>query len=153
MQVNMALRGWASGRLRSPTLLHIRSDRKAGEVTPIVCADASRLTFLRMGEPVEEQPEPDEEPEPEAPPAASATSTLVPTVGDSGREYEYRTELVTAAQVLDGATLPERLNRASADGWDLVDIIVAGDRHAILLRRAKRPQRSARQVGFARPES
>ncbi|HKA47957.1 MAG TPA: hypothetical protein VKK19_00025 [Candidatus Dormibacteraeota bacterium] len=106
-----------------------------------------------MGEPVEEQPEPDEEPEPEAPPAASATSTLVPTVGDAGREYEYRTELVTAAQVLDGATLPERLNRASTDGWDLVDIIVAGDRHAILLRRAKRPQRSARQVGFARPES
>ena len=116
-------------------------------------ADASRLTFLKMRERVEEEPEPDEEPDREAPPAASATSTLVPTVGDSGREYEYRTELVTAAQVLDGTTLPERLNRASADGWDLVDIIVAGDRHAILLRRTKRPQRSARPVGFARPES
>lgn len=105
-----------------------------------------------MRERVEEDPEP-EEPDPEAPPAASATSTLVPTVGDAGREYEYRTELVTAAQVLDGATLPERLNKASADGWDLVDIIVAGDRHAILLRRAKRAARSPRQVGFARPES
>ena len=120
---------------------------------PNVRANASRLTFLKMREPGEEQPEPDEEPNPEAPPAAAATSTLVPTVGDAGREYEYRTELVTAAQVLDGATLPDRLNRASADGWDLVDIIVAGDRHAILLRRPKRPQRSARPVGFARPES
>jgi len=103
-----------------------------------------------MRERVEEEPEPEPEPE-ETPPAEAATSTLVPTVGDAGREYEYRTELVTATQVLDGKTLPEQLNKASIDGWDLVDIIVVGDRHAILLRRAKRPGQSNRRVGFAPP--
>ncbi len=73
----------------------------------------------------------------------------VPSVvaGDS-REYEYRTELVSVAEVLDGTTLPERLNRASGEGWDLVDIIAAGEQHAVLLRRLKRPERPSRPVGF-----
>ena len=105
-----------------------------------------------MLERVEEEPEPEPEPD-ETPPAAAATSTLVPTVGDTGREFEYRTELVTATQVLDGKTLPEQLSKASTDGWDLVDIIVVGDRHAILLRRARRPEQSNRRVGFAPPGS
>lgn len=102
-----------------------------------------------MRERVEEEPEP--EPEPDETPPPAATSTLVPTVGDAGREYEYRTELVTAAQMLDGKSLPEQLNKASTEGWDLVDIIVVGDRHAILLRRARRPGQSIRRVGFAPP--
>src|SRR5437763_16466212 len=88
--------------------------------------------------------EPDEEPE-EAP---AATSTLVPSVPDAGREFEYRTELVTAAQVLDGTTLAEQLTKASADGWELVDVIPAGERHAVLLRRPKRAERASRPVGF-----
>src|SRR5262245_38955060 len=71
---------------------------------------------------------------------------------DGGREYEYRTELLTAAQVTDGSTLSSELTKASSDGWDLVDIINAGDRHAILLRRLKKPERSGRQVGFAPPK-
>lgn len=99
---------------------------------------------------LEEEPDTDD-PDEEAP-AAPAPTGAIPSVADSGREYEYRTELVTAAQVLDGATLPDRLTKASADGWDLVDIIGAGDRHAILLRRTKRPEHSARQVGFAPPQ-
>jgi len=94
--------------------------------------------------------EPDEEPD--ETPAAAATSTLVPAVSNGGREFEYRTELVTAAQVLDGTTLAEQLTKASADGWDLVDVITAGDRHAVLLRRAKRAEREARQVGFSPPD-
>ncbi|HXM57038.1 MAG TPA: hypothetical protein VOB72_16680 [Candidatus Dormibacteraeota bacterium] len=71
---------------------------------------------------------------------------------DGSREYEYRTELLTAAQVTDGTTLATQLTKASSDGWDLVDIINAGDRHAILLRRLKKPERNARQVGFAPPK-
>jgi hypothetical protein len=95
--------------------------------------------------------EPDEEPEPDETPAAAAASTLVPAVSDGAREFEYRTELVTAVQVLDGTTLAEQLTKASADGWDLVDIITAGDSHAVLLRRAKRAEREVRQVGFSPP--
>jgi hypothetical protein len=54
--------------------------------------------------------------------------------------------------VTDGTTLAAQLTGASKDGWDLVDIINAGDRHAVLLRRLKRPERNARQVGFAPPK-
>ena len=111
-----------------------------------------RLRFQTMRARLEEEPEPDEPDEDE--PAGAASSTLVPAVAaDGGREFEYRTELVTAAQVLDGSTLAEQLTKASADGWDLVDIIGAGDRHAILLRKAKRLDRPGRPVGFARPPS
>ncbi len=103
-----------------------------------------------MRERLEEEPE--EEPEPDEAPVTVAKSTLVPSVSsDAGREFEYRTELVTAAQIVDGKTLADQLTRASSDGWDLVDIVGAGDRHAILLRRVKRPERTARQVGFTPP--
>jgi hypothetical protein len=106
-----------------------------------------------MGERLEEEPEPDEEPD--ETPAATAPGTLVPSVtgGDGGREFEYRTELVTAAQITDGNTLAEQLTKASTDGWDLVDIVNAGERHAILLRRAKKPSAGSRLVGFLPPSS
>ncbi len=99
---------------------------------------------------LEEEPEPDEEPEPQGP-VATATGPSVPAVPDGGREFEYRTELVTAAEVLDGKTLADQLTKASADGWDLVEIISAGDRHAILLRRGKRPSRQMGPAGFTPP--
>lgn len=89
--------------------------------------------------------EPDDEPE-EALPA-----TLVPSVPPAGQEYEYRTEVMTADQVLDGTTLPDQLTRAAAEGWELVDVIAAGERHAVLLRRAKRPNRTHHPVGFTPP--
>ena len=97
-----------------------------------------------MRERLEEDPDLDEEDETSAPPAPG---TLAP-FSDAGREFEYRTDLVTTEQVVDGTTLAGQLTRASADGWDLVDIVGAGDRHAILLRRVKRPERSVRTVGF-----
>jgi len=109
-----------------------------------------RLRFLTMRERLEEEPEPDEDPD-EEPEAASSASTLVPTVADGGREFEYRTELITASQVVDGKSLADQLTRASTDGWDLVDIVSAGERHAIVLRRAKRPERASRTVGFTPP--
>lgn len=107
-----------------------------------------------MSDRLEEEPEPDEEPDVETP-AATAPGTMVPSVGssDGGREFEYRTELVTAAQITDGTTLAEHLTKASTDGWDLVDIVNAGERHAILLRRAKKPTAGTRQVGFLPPSS
>jgi hypothetical protein len=105
-----------------------------------------------MRERLEEEPEPDEEPEEEPDGAAATAGAPLPSVADGGREFEYRTELVTAAQVVDGTTLATQLTSASADGWDLVDIVNAGERHAILLRRAKRPERNARPVGFTPPK-
>jgi hypothetical protein len=97
----------------------------------------------------EEEPEPDE---PDEEPAAAATrSPLLPAVATGGRDLEYRTELVTAAEVVDGSSLAEQLTKASSDGWDLVQIIQAGDRYAILLRRPKVSDREARRVGFLPP--
>ena len=103
-----------------------------------------------MRERLEEEPEPDGDPDVE-PATAEAPGTVLPSVSDGVREFEYRTELVTTAQVVDGTTLAEQLTRASADGWDLVEIIGTGEHHAILLRRARRPGRSGRPVGFSPP--
>jgi hypothetical protein len=105
-----------------------------------------------MRERLEEEPEP-EEPE-EEPASTSAPGRMVPTVApDGGREFEYRTELITEQQVMDGTTLAEQLTKASTDGWDLVDIIGAGTGHTILLRRVRRSERSPRPVGFTPPRS
>jgi hypothetical protein len=106
-----------------------------------------------MRERLEEEPEPDEEPDETPAAAATAPGAQLPSVSDGGREYEYRTDLLTAAEVVDGTTLAGQLTRASGEGWDLVDIISAGDRYAVLLRRAKRPERNARPVGFTPPRS
>jgi hypothetical protein len=106
-----------------------------------------------MRERLEEEPEPDEEPDESPDAVATAPAVSVPSVAEGGREHEYRTELLTAEDVVDGKTLAGQLTTASADGWDLVDIINAGDRYAVLLRRAKRPERSTRPVGFTPPRS
>jgi hypothetical protein len=96
-------------------------------------------------------PEPDEEPdEPEGEPAATATATHVPRVEPPvERDYEYRVEVLTVAQVLDG-TIAEKLSEASHDEWNLVDIIDAGDKKALLLRKRKQKETARRPVGFAR---
>ncbi len=98
-------------------------------------------------------PEPHEEPEaPDEEPAARAASgTLVPRVDASAadREYEYRVDVVTVGQVLDG-TIAEKLSDASHDDWHLVDIIDAGDKKALLLRKRKQKESARRPVGFAR---
>ncbi len=106
-----------------------------------------------MPERFEEEPEPDVDPEedPDEEPAApvSASGSTVPVVGGGGREFDYRTEALERDQV--GAPLAELLTKASADGWDLVEVIAAGDRHVVLLRKAKKADRQSRPVGFARP--
>ena len=95
--------------------------------------------------------EPEEPDEPDEPATRSAGGAMVPTVAPSGREFEYRVEVVSLEQVTDGKTLPDRLGKASADGWDLYEVIDAGDRRALLLRRPKKNDREARRVGFAPP--
>jgi hypothetical protein len=105
-----------------------------------------RLRFLTMRERLEDDP--DEEPDVESPPALTTATAPLSTLSSAVREFEYRTELVSDKQILDGKTLAEQLTKASTDGWDLVEIIAAGERHAILLRRAKRTERTSRPVGF-----
>ena len=95
--------------------------------------------------------EPDEPDEPDEA-VAVAGPTHVPQVASAGgREFEYRTEMLTEAEVADGKTLAERLTVASQDGWDLVDVIGVKDAHAVLLRRPKKAERVSRPVGFAPP--
>jgi hypothetical protein len=71
-------------------------------------------------------------------------------VSPPGREFEYRSEVLKPDQVADG-TLVAKLNESSADGWDLVEVIAAGERQVVLLRRPKRPSQDSRPVGFLRP--
>ena len=62
-----------------------------------------------MTERAEEEPEPDE-PEPDEEPGSAPSVASMVTVGGSGsREYDYRTELLTVAELTDGTTLAEKL--------------------------------------------
>jgi hypothetical protein len=94
-----------------------------------------------MRERLEEEPEPEE----------AQSASVVPTVAPSGRDFEYRTDTLTAAEVVEGTKLIELLNASAADGWDLVEIIAAGDSHVVLQRKAKPPKRDGRRVGFTFP--
>src|ERR671935_3159979 len=96
--------------------------------------------------------EPDDPDEPDEPGSATATAgPMVPSVAPGGREFEYRVEVVSLEQVTDGKTLPERLTKASADGWDLYEVIDAGDRRAPLLRRPQKKPRRSRPRGLPPP--
>ncbi len=110
-----------------------------------------RLRFEEEPEPII-VPEPDEDPDgPDDEPAAAAgTATIVPRVDSPmEREYEYRVDVLSLAEVLDG-TIAEKLSEASHDDWHLVDIIDAGDKKALLLRKRKQKESARRPVGFAR---
>ncbi|TMF32290.1 MAG: hypothetical protein E6I30_10480 [Chloroflexi bacterium] len=89
----------------------------------------------------EEDPdeEPDEPGQPAQPDGARGTATgLVPTVGLPSREWEYRTKVLSVAQVADGVTVVKVLQEAGAEGWDLASVMDGGDKRVILMRRPKR---------------
>ena len=109
----------------------------------------NRLVPERLQEPDEEPDEPDQPDEPAVDVGTQIPITAVAAAAAAGREFEYRSELLSLDEVSD-ATLVEKLNQGSADGWDLVDVIPAGDKHVLLLRRPKRSSRETRPVGFLR---
>lgn len=98
--------------------------------------------------------EPDEDPDfdPQEEPATTFTQgSTTTTVGGGDRDWEYRTEVLSIGEVADGKTLVERLTQASAENWNLVEIIDAGESRVILLRRQRKAQKERRSVGFAPP--
>lgn len=109
-----------------------------------------------MGIHSEEEPDdPDEPDEPEQPghpgDGAATAPGLVPSVGLPAREWEYSTQILTVAQVVDGVTLVKLLRESGADGWELADVLDGGDKRVLLMRRPKRSARESRRVGFAPP--
>jgi hypothetical protein len=101
--------------------------------------------------------DPDEEPdEPDQPnhpgDGAAMAAQLVPSVGLPLREWEFSTQVLTVAQLVDGVTLVKLLKEAGADGWDLTDVIDGGEKRVLLMRRPKRSARESRRVGFAPPK-
>jgi hypothetical protein len=95
--------------------------------------------------------DPDDEPE-EEPATAGGAFTGAPRVYDGDeREWEFRTENLTLAEVVDGKTLAERLAAAARDNWHLAFAIDAGDTRVLVLRRPKKAERERRAVGFAPP--
>jgi hypothetical protein len=75
----------------------------------------------------------------------------VPSVGMPAREWEYSTEVLTLAQVVDGTSLVKILQAAAADGWELAEVVDGGEKRVLLMRRSKRSSRESRRVGFAPP--
>ncbi len=109
-----------------------------------------------MGLRSEEDPddEPDEPDEPNHPGHGAPTTTnVLPTVGLPVREWEFSTQVLTVAQVVDGVTLVKLLKEAGTDGWELTDVIDGGDKRVLLMRRPKRSARESRRVGFAPPSN
>jgi hypothetical protein len=105
-----------------------------------------------MGVRSEEDPddEPDEEPNHPGRGAASGTGIL-PNVGLPLREWEFSTQVLTIAQLVDGVTLVKLLKEAGTDGWELTDVIDGGEKRVLLMRRPKRSSVESRRVGFAPP--
>jgi hypothetical protein len=100
----------------------------------------------------EEDPEEDpDEPGQPSQPGDGAAAGLVPTVGLPLREWEFSTQVLTVAQLVDGVTLVKLLKEAGADGWDLTDVIDGGEKRVLLMRRPKRSAHESRRVGFAPP--
>ena len=99
--------------------------------------------------------EPDEDPEyePDDEPTTTLTQNSSTLTGGGGgeRDWEYRTEVLSVAQVADGKTLVELLTVAGTDNWHLVEIIDAGESRVVLLRRQRKAQKERRSVGFAPP--
>ena len=108
-----------------------------------------------MGLRSEEDPdeEPDEPDQPNLPgDGAAAAMGVVPTVGLPLREWEFSTEVLTVAQLVDGVTLVKILKESGADGWELTDVIDGGEKRVLLMRRPKRSLLESRRVGFAPPK-
>ena len=102
--------------------------------------------------PIHDEEDPDDEPdEPEQPADGAAPTSHVPSVGMPAREWEYSTEVLTLAQVVDGTTLVKVLQAAAAEGWELAEVVDGGEKRVLLMRRSKRSSRESRRVGFAPP--
>jgi hypothetical protein len=97
--------------------------------------------------------DPDEPDEPDEAVAIAGPGPLPTVDSAAGREFEFRTDVLTDAEVTDGKTLADRLTQASKDGWDLVEVIGVRDAHAVLLRRPKKVERESRRVGFTPPKN
>lgn len=95
-----------------------------------------------------EEPEIPDEPEEEPAPALQSS---IPAVGEAERPFEYSVQTLSAAELGDGSSLAERLNEASAEGWDLVSVVDVNGGKALVLRRRRRPSKESRVVGFAPP--
>ncbi|MGH7903788.1 MAG: hypothetical protein ACREPA_06635 [Candidatus Dormibacteraceae bacterium] len=93
----------------------------------------------------EEEPD---EPEEEAEPSPRAS---IPAVGEPDRTFEYSVARISIDDLAGGEGLAKRLNDASAEGWDLVSIVDAGEARALVMRRRRRPQHEGGQVGFTAP--
>ena len=106
-----------------------------------------------MGHRSEEDPDedPDEPDQPNHPGDGAVGTQMVPNVGLPSREWEFSTQVLTVAQVVDGVTLVKVLKQAGEDGWDLTDVIDGGEKRVLLLRRSKRSATESRRVGFAPP--
>ena len=110
---------------------------------------------MAMGLRSEEDPdeEPDEPEEPNHPGDDGAAATrIVPSVSLPVRDWEFSTQVLTVAQLVDGVTLVKLLKEAGSEGWELTDVIDAGEKRVLLMRRPKRSARETRRVGFAPPK-
>jgi hypothetical protein len=82
-----------------------------------------------------------------------ANSSLIPSVTPGSGKLQFRTEILTSKQLTDGKSLVKLLTEASAENWDLVEIVSVGERFVVVLRTVRQNGPDARQVGFTRREA
>ena len=100
----------------------------------------------------EEDPDEDPDEPGQQPGDGAAPTAMVPNVGLPMREWEFSTQVLTVAQLVDGVTLVKILKESGADGWELSDVIDGGEKRVLLMRRPKRSLLESRRVGFAPPK-
>jgi hypothetical protein len=121
-------------------------DPRRGYCTPTIEAMG-----LRSEEDPDEEPGEPDQPNHPGDHAAIATQ-MVPTVGLPVREWEFSTQVLSVAQLVDGVTLVKVLKEAGSEGWELTEVIDGGEKRVLLMRRPKRSARESRRVGFAPPK-
>jgi len=114
-----------------------------------------RLQSTEVDLRAEEEPdeEPDEPAQPAQPGDGASAAPRIPNVGLPTRDWEYSTRVLPVAQLVDGTTLVKLLEESGTDGWELADVLDAGDKRVLLMRRPKRPARESRRVGFTPPNN
>jgi|GEM_PF-5254085 hypothetical protein len=77
------------------------------------------------------------------------SEAITPPIVDSPSQgWEYWAEKISLSEPIDSASLVQRLNDLSSDGWDLVTTLSASSEAVFIFRRMRKIEKPTAPVGF-----